>query len=90
MTKKQQKERSNGKSERRERRELTGRDWIKPYPIVSVCRADLRRFYCNAEIARLNEKDMNYIANSMTFSLLDEEKFWTVLEPLAADLMRYR
>jgi hypothetical protein len=56
--------------------------WDKPFPITSVCRADLQEILSGSAIARLNDGDMQEIARKMANAYC-ENVFWIDLEIIA-------
>lgn len=54
----------------------------KPFPITSVCRADLKAFFSEEQIAQLDDSDMEEIANKMADAYC-EIVFWIDLEIIA-------
>ena len=40
-------------------------DWDKPFPISSICRADLKENFTEEQIAKLDDGDMERIASKM-------------------------
>ena len=57
--------------------------WLKPFPITSVCREDLRGIVSDNEIARLDDADMQEIAERMADAYC-ESAFWIDL-PIVAE-----
>jgi hypothetical protein len=56
--------------------------WDQPFPITSVCRADLRGILTEKEIARLDDADMEWIASKMADAYCDNG-FWIDLKIIA-------
>jgi hypothetical protein len=53
--------------------------WEKPFPITSVCRADLQDKFTAQQIARLDDGQMHYLAGKMADAYCDL-MFWQDLE----------
>jgi len=53
--------------------------WQKPFPITSVCREDLRRFFSQEEIENFDDGDMEYLASKMSDAYCDCG-YWDDLE----------
>jgi hypothetical protein len=73
----------------REEGQLTGEEWHKPFPITSVCRADLREFFSDEEIAGLDDADMREIAREMADAYL-QRGCWIDLQIVAGSLLQER
>lgn len=58
----------------------------KPFPITSVCRADLKAFFSEEQIAQLDDGDMVDIAGKMADAYC-EIVFWIDLEIIAQDVL---
>jgi hypothetical protein len=56
--------------------------WLKQFPITSVCRQDLRGILSEDEIARLDDRDMQEIAEQMADAYC-ESAFWIDLQSVA-------
>ena len=56
--------------------------WTKPFPLTSVCRADLQGMFSDKQIARLDDDDMVRIADKMVDAYCDQV-FWIDLEIIA-------
>ena len=55
----------------------------KPFTVSSICRADLSSFLSEAEIARLDDSDMEKIADKMSDAYRDSGGYWESLEVMA-------
>jgi hypothetical protein len=61
-------------------------DYLKAFPITSVCREDLKRYFTEEEIDRLDDADMRYLARKMADAYC-EQGFWIDLEILGRYLI---
>jgi hypothetical protein len=59
---------------------------FKPFPITSVCRADLQAFFSKDHIAHLDDDDMAEIAGKMADAYCDQG-FWIDLEIIAQSVL---
>lgn len=55
----------------------------KPFNVASICREDLRGILTNEEIGRLNDSDMESIADRMSGAYRDSGGYWQSLEIMA-------
>ncbi len=55
----------------------------KPFPIASVCRADLRGILTDEQIASLSDGEMESIADRMGDAFTDSGLYWESLEIMA-------
>jgi hypothetical protein len=60
--------------------------WVKPFPITSVCRADLADRFTAAQIARFDEGEMLYLARKMADAYCDS-CFWQDMEIIAEHIL---
>jgi hypothetical protein len=60
--------------------------WNRPFVITTVCRGDLQQFLSKAQIARLDDGDMERIASQMANAYC-EEVFWIDLKIIAEDVL---
>jgi hypothetical protein len=60
--------------------------WNKPFEITSVCRADLQRFFSEAEIAKLDDDHIASITGKMADAYCDQV-FWIDAEILAGHVL---
>ena len=58
----------------------------KSFPLTSICRADLREFLTDEQIATLDDCDMEYIAKKMADAYCTMG-FWIDLEIIAQDVI---
>ena len=64
-----------------------GADLHKPFIVASICRADLQGILTDEEIARLDDSDMERIADKMSDSYRDAGGYWEALEIMARDVL---
>ena len=57
--------------------------WDKPFPITSVCRADLQGILTDEAITGLGDADMEDIADRMSDAYRDCGGYWESLEIMA-------
>lgn len=60
--------------------------WMKPFPITSVCRFDLKHKFTDKQIKKLDDSDMTRLAEKMANAYC-ENGFWIDLEILAEDIL---
>jgi hypothetical protein len=58
-----------------------------PYPITSVCRADLAQVIDPHVVARFTDDDMLTLADKMADAYTDSGLFWTSLEIIAENIL---
>ena len=61
--------------------------WLKPFPITSVCRADLCESIPPEDIAQLDDNDMTWLARKMA-NAYTETEFWVEIEVLTQVLLQ--
>jgi hypothetical protein len=64
--------------------------WHKPFLISSVCRADLKGIIPDETIARLDDADMEWIADKMSDAHRDSGGYWESLEIMVQALLERR
>jgi hypothetical protein len=64
--------------------------WNKPFLISSVCRADLKGIIPDEDIARLDDADMERIADKMSDAHRDSGGYWEALEIMVQALLERR
>lgn len=60
--------------------------WHKPFPITSVCRADLQEMLTGAEIAKVDDGDMDWLSGKLA-DAYTESAFWIDLKIMARQLI---
>ena len=58
-----------------------------PFPITSVCRADLAQVIASQQVARFTDDDMLTLADKMADAYTDSGLFWTSLEIIAETIL---
>lgn len=59
--------------------------WNKPFPITSVCRADLLDKFTPEQVSRFDDADMQHLAEKMSDAYMNV--FWIDLEILAEAIL---
>lgn len=63
--------------------------WNKPFTVAAICREDLRGILSDEEIEKLDDSDMEKIADKMSDSYRDSGGYWESLEIIAKSVLAW-
>jgi len=68
---------------------MTHEEMTKPFPITSMTREDLKRYFTEADVEQFSDADMESLASKLA-DVYCEGQFWENLEAIAEVILTIR